>query len=135
MAITYNNTLLLSAQDSVVDGPCTTTSVCSLAQTATGTGSEDGMFHATGTASANVDITDSGRLAGWTSVALNVISGSVTLDHGANYFRPFGEQTIGGPGFISVGSAEETPVAPSNGTIRMTATAGTQWEIVAVGKV
>lgn len=133
MAVTYSNTLLLASQETSTDGPCTTTSVCSVTQSASGSGNEDLTFHATGTATANVDIT-SGGLAGWTSVVLNVISGSVTLDHGANYFRPFGVQTISGPGFISVGSASASPVTPSQGTIRMTCTAGTQWEIVAVGE-
>ena len=133
MAVTYTNTLLLSSQETTVDGPCTTTSVCSLTQSAAGNGLEDLTFHASGTASENVDIT-SGGLTGWTSVVLNVISGSVTLDHGANYFRPFGVQTITGPGFVSVGSSTVSPVTPSQGTIRMTVTAGTQWEIVAVGE-
>lgn len=133
MAVTYSNTLLLTSQETTTDGPCTTTSVCSVTQAASGIGGEDVTFHATGTASENVDIT-SGGMAGWTSVVLNVISGTVTLDHGSNYFRPFGVQTITGPGFISVGSSGITPVANSNGTIRMTVTPGTQWEIVAIGE-
>lgn len=134
MAVTYTSTILLSSQESATDGPCTTTSVCGVTQSSTGTGVENLTFHASGTTSQNVDITATG-LSLWTSVALNVISGSVTLDHGANYFRPFGVQTISGPGFISVGSSTASPVTPSQGTIRMTVTAGTSWEIVAIGEV
>lgn len=133
MAVTYSNTLLLASQETATDGPCTTTSVCSVTQAATGTGNEDLTFHATGTGSANVDIT-SGGMVGWTSVVLNVKSGSVVLDHGANYFRPFGVVTITGPGFISVGSASLSPVTPTQGTIRMTADPDAEWEIVAIGE-
>lgn len=131
--MTYSNAILFTSSNSTTSGPCTTTQVCATNQAATGDGNEDVVFSATGTTSQNVDITATG-MASYTSVILNVKSGSVEIDNGANHFRGFGVQTVTAPGFLVVGSASPASIDSSRGLIRMTVTSGTEWEIIAVGE-
>lgn len=131
--MTYSNAILFTSSNSTTSGPCTTTQACATNQAASGDGNENVVFSSTGTTSQNVDITATG-MTSYTSVILNVKSGAVTLDNGANHFRGFGVQTVTAPGFIAVGSAAPASIDSTRGLIRMVVASGTEWEIIAVGE-